>query len=754
LGDEPEQPAEKPEAESSADGAPEVSAELEEPEAAAPEGEAETEPEPDEEPAEPVEEQPAEGAAVLARDGQSQFKILVPADAPEPEAFAAAELARYIEALSGASIPVVHEAGEGDKVIAIGGLTQAELEAEGVFADGFVIDPAPDKVRIFGGEGRGALFGVYALLESLGCLWPVPGEASEVVPERPLLQVLPERVAENPRFMVRAIAEDTSYIDHDDEAQHDERVEDDLQLIDWLAKNRLNRFFVTGPDDVMELLLAEMARRGLELEAGGHILPTLLPSELFEERPGLFRMTSKGERDPSGNPCPSNEDTIEIIKENAVKYADAHPQAKMIHIWGADVLEGGWCCCQVCRELLPQDQYMKVCNAIAEALADRDIDLDYIAYHDTLDPELTVTPHEKLILLFAPRERCYGHSINDFGCERNRTYANAFRKYADIFKGQAQTLEYYHDPFLFGGVAVALQHAIADDLAFYEEMGATRAESRMAGRYSWWAHPLNLFVFARCVWDVAANVDDITWQFCNAVYREAASPMAALYDEFETGMGKAVTFGELKYPNRSDVPTQTIRDGAAAALEHLNGVRKLLREARSIADGTEAEDRVAQFREAWVFALGEIEGIAAEADALRESAAGRRAEGPLQARYLNAANAKFTDAADVYRGGVVVMSEVPDELKGAWGVLAFAPYQEALIAHLDALSQQALAAIPPEPEPEPEPAPKPEPAAEAEGEPEPEPEPASPASPDAAPPEEEPAAPEEDAAPPEPPADE
>ncbi|MFQ6097988.1 MAG: DUF4838 domain-containing protein [Armatimonadota bacterium] len=690
MGDDLEKPEEEPAQDTSAETQEEPEPEAQEPEA--------EEPPPGEE--EPEGEAPREGAAVLAHDGRSDFKILVAEDAPEPEAFAAGELARYIEALSGASLPVVHEAEEGDKVIVVGGLTPEEMDAEGVFADGFVIDPTPDRVRIFGGEGRGTLFGVYALLETLGCLWPIPGEGYEFVPKRGLLQVGPDRMAENPRFMVRALAEDSSFINHDDEQQREARILDDVLLIDWMAKNRLNRFFVGGPDDVLELLLSEMARRGIEWETGGHIIPDLLPRDLFEERPGLFRMTTKGERDPSGNLCPSNEDTIEIVKENAVKYAEAHGAAKMIHVWGEDVLEGGWCCCELCREVLPQDQYMRVCNAIAEALADRDVDLDYIAYHDTLEPELTVEPDERLILLFAPRERSYGQFINDFGSDRNRTYANAFRKYADIFKGQVQIFEYYNDPILFGGVAVPLQHVIADDLGFYEEMGATRVEALTFGRYSWWAYPLNLFAYARAAWDVSANIDDITWQFCNAVYGEAASPMAALYDEFEAGLAKVVTYGDLKYPDRTDVSAQSIRDGATAASEHLNGVRKLLREARSVAEGTDAEEEVNRFREAWIFTMGELDGIAAAADALRERAAASRAEGNLLADYLRATHAKFADAISIFRGGLDVMRDIPEEMKGPWGTHGFVRYQEALIAHLEALAQEALDAIPAEPEPE------------------------------------------------------
>jgi hypothetical protein len=47
----------------------------------------------------------------------------------------------------------------------------------------------------------------------------------------------------------------------------------------------------------------------------------LLPRELFKKDPTLFRMNDKGERTPDANLCVSCKRGLDIVCENALKYA-------------------------------------------------------------------------------------------------------------------------------------------------------------------------------------------------------------------------------------------------------------------------------------------------------------------------------------------------------------------------------------------------------------------------------------------------
>ena len=88
------------------------------------------------------------------------------------------------------------------------------------------------------------------------------------------------------------------------------------------------------------------------------------------QTPSSSRSARDGQRNPRGNLCASNDAAIAIACEGALRYMRENPECALLHIWGADVHEGAWCRCSQCAPLSPQRQYLKVVNAIAEAVAE------------------------------------------------------------------------------------------------------------------------------------------------------------------------------------------------------------------------------------------------------------------------------------------------------------------------------------------------------------------------------------------------
>src|SRR5262249_25476621 len=125
----------------------------------------------------------------LARNGHSQYRIVLATNAPPSERYAAQELQTYFEKISGARLPIV---GDTDRAtsheILLGG--NAPLAALGqridlskLGTDGFVLRTAHNRLIIAGGKPRGTLYGVYELLEQhLGVRWFTPD--LEVVPHK------------------------------------------------------------------------------------------------------------------------------------------------------------------------------------------------------------------------------------------------------------------------------------------------------------------------------------------------------------------------------------------------------------------------------------------------------------------------------------------------------------------------------------------------------------------------------------------
>jgi hypothetical protein len=191
---------------------------------------------------------------------------------------------------------------------------------------------------------------------------------------------------------------------------------------------------------------------------------------------------------------------LEIVREGALRYVKENPECAMLHVWGADVWEGAWCRCGQCSAISQQLQYLRVVNAIAEAIAmahSGDLPVAYLAYHDTLEPDPALRPLPNVWFEWAPRERCYSHAIDDPACEVNPRYLDSLKRHIDLFEGRGHIFEYYADAILFGGLGVATPATIARDLRAYHALGLAGISCLTFGAHSAIAYPVNLEAFAR-----------------------------------------------------------------------------------------------------------------------------------------------------------------------------------------------------------------------------------------------------------------
>ena len=76
-------------------------------------------------------------------------------------------------------------------------------------------------------RARAVLFGVYDLLERLGCGWCVPGD--DTVPKNKMLKMSPRRVDTRPAFQYRMMLDYPLL-----------STAQSVAIVDWLAKNRMN----------------------------------------------------------------------------------------------------------------------------------------------------------------------------------------------------------------------------------------------------------------------------------------------------------------------------------------------------------------------------------------------------------------------------------------------------------------------------------------------------------------------------------
>ncbi len=572
--------------------------------------------------------------------------IAVAAGAAAPVRFAAAELQRYLQALTAVQVPIEERASVPPHGLVLGndGIPAAPLTAAS--ADEFVIAPTPTHVRLAAGSARGLLQATYALLEQLGCRWSLHGPQEEQVPRLAASRVELQETHCTPRFTVRGYSTDMMTCHYTQPDQFASRLGEDRAFVDWMAKSGANAFFfIRHPFDTqltIPELLPEFQLRGIDLEYGGHVIPLLLPRAMYHEHPECFPEAPTGGRTDLGNLCASSAAALATAARNAVAYVREYPELRVLHLWGADVWSGAWCRCTACTALSVQDQSLKTCNTVARALAESGLGrpVCYLAYHDTIEPHIALRPEANVVAEFAPRERCYGHALNDPECVRNRRYAAALQRYVDLFDGRVRLFEYYGDAVLFCGCPVPLPEVIAADLDYYARVGVREITMLQFGAFSLWAYPVNFAVFARAALADAAAAS-VVGEYCTCLGRRAPLARTALA-ELAAVMQPVVTYGDIRRPPRA----------AAHAARILPDITAAVRRVAALAERLGAlPDGLAGYGELTRYTQLILEGVQCE---LRGTLAG-------------AGDAATAAAHAHYQRALEMMERVDRRLKGVWG---------------------------------------------------------------------------------------
>ncbi|MEP7215478.1 MAG: DUF4838 domain-containing protein [Anaerolineaceae bacterium] len=465
---------------------------------------------------------------------------------------------------------------------------ELEVVAGDGAGDGFSVELGANRVTLRGDNPRGCLNAAYWLLEQLGFCWVAPGpDGIRFVPGKQLAE---GSYREEPRFRRR-----TLILGND--ALHDDWPE----WFEWASRNRLNDIFFHDtppsrldrgqsprPSSAADLaadrsgwmlerwdadsaaIRAAASVAGMSIQFGGHHLPALLSRELFATNPEWFPMRD-GVRDARYNLCVSSEGGVAHLRIRAQAFFERFAGAAVYHLWADDIRGGGWCECPDCAGMSPSDQALFATNVLADVLAESapGARIAHLAYHDTLLPPTNVRPRENVSLLFAPRERCYAHAINDASCERNvPQYWAPFEGLLPLFANdpaRIDVFEYYSDAILFKWLAPPLLSVQPLDAEAYQSAGAGNLQNLMVTPRRWLGPPWHTWWMARCAWGSAAGVDAALGEFCGAAYPGHSREMADYYREQERAYRLILDLHDLKPTPRRDVldfsdqPAETLR---------------------------------------------------------------------------------------------------------------------------------------------------------------------------------------------------
>lgn len=343
---------------------------------------------------------------LIAAEHKAHAGIVVPQDCTPQESYAASELQHYLELMSAAAFEIGTE-NLGAVNLYIGRAARAAFADEAELGeDGFRIRTTERGAAIEGGI-RGVIYGVYELLEAMGCRFFTA--SCEKVPCMEKLYLPEIDTCQKPAFEYR----DHNYYEFIDNPR-------------FAVKARLNGHFPP-----------------ISAKCGGHMgytwfvhtFQNLVPTCIYgAAHPEYYAMYDGKRRVLHGRTqlCLSNPEVFEIALAATRTALREHPETRIISISQNDCSPG--CQCEVCRAINRAEGseaglLLRFVNGIAEKLEAEfpNVIFDTLAYnHTRVVPKLT-RPRHNVCVRLCSIECCFSHPFEACDDDRSVTLPDGSR---------------------------------------------------------------------------------------------------------------------------------------------------------------------------------------------------------------------------------------------------------------------------------------------------------------------------------------
>jgi hypothetical protein len=484
--------------------------------------------------------------------------IVIPSDATVREKFAANEMARYISKISGFDIKIeTDDCDMSENMILIGGpernaktavyISSADFECEVSGTEGFMIRSFEGNALLLAGSNkdpdgyeRGTIYAVYEFLERfLGCSFVAYGKKGtklgEYIPKTAYLEtgeILYVKSESDIKYRA-AIVQFDGYAHEkpNADAYHDLVG----NLIDWMAKNRINRIlFMLSTYELIKTggMLDDIRKRGIELTVGHHdsgmfFLPPegneRFKEKYYETHPEYFRLQEDGTRFFPADKWKGqlvydmrNQGAIRQFADNIISWIEENPYVDTVTIWPNDG-DDPQCVCDDCRDHSKMTNYSYFVNEIAKLVNKRysNIKLDMIVYLDLWEPPEDIGIGSGVVVevatwgpnyILRPFGRHDRTGLTRTGVEDN---AIAWSKKA----GKIAYYDYYMTNFSSNQVYCPMANEIIEIYESLKEKGYCIGSGTQMEAYNIWNYLFNFYVHGRKAYDTSLTFDDLAERF-------------------------------------------------------------------------------------------------------------------------------------------------------------------------------------------------------------------------------------------------
>ena len=354
---------------------------------------------------------------VLAENGKSAYRIVVADKASPATKHAAEELQKYLGEISGVKLPMVSDQQPaGPKEILLGDnvhfrALKTGIDIASLGKEGYVIRTIGNNLVIAGGPVRGALYGVYGLLEDhLGCRWFTPEVSRIPKTSRLALGAIDERQIPPLEYRDVHLA--------------------DCRDADWCARNRINAGSSLGKERGGQVSFGG----GLFVHTFNHLVP---PEKYFDKHPEYFSLVN-GERLKNHTQlCCTNPDVIRICTDGVREAMRKDPNGTAY-----SVSQNDWdshCQCPACQAVAAREgsqmgPVLQLVNRVAEAVEKEFPDkvVETLAYRWTRKPPQHMRPRPNVIIRLCSIECCFSHPLATCDSRQNKAFRSDVEAWSKI----------------------------------------------------------------------------------------------------------------------------------------------------------------------------------------------------------------------------------------------------------------------------------------------------------------------------------
>ncbi len=494
----------------------------------------------------------------LSQSGQALMPIIISPEASPAEKYAASELQKYLNQITGATFTVTENIPETGNAIYVG-LSESVLgrcpdfKFSKLGTEGILIRTVDGDLVLSGGYPRGTVYAVYTFLQNeLGCRWYAPDQ--ELVPTQADLSIGKIDMAYVPPFIYR---------EYYSEGATDKA---------FAAKMRLN-----GREFLKDI--PEEMGGGIRM-GSAHTLTNVFvkPDEHFEAHPEWFAWRKDEQKRVDKQLCKTNKalqqqvlkEVRAYLEENYATMSEGH---KMVSVSCPD--NNVYCQCETClasieREQTPAGPLIELLNVVARGIDKQypDVAVNTLAYwHTDLPPQ-----HLKVA----------DNTVVQIGTlDRNHRLPVAQTRFHKIIQGWKKSAKHLYiwdyDANFRNFMQPHPNHfVVGQSLKYYHQNGVKGVFLQGSWGPAAELYAMRTWVYGQLLWDPTLDDKKLMIEFCKNYYGEGGKYILRYIDHINEAVNRKKAFflgaynhSTHKWLTLEDMNTATkLIDAAAKAVEN------------------------------------------------------------------------------------------------------------------------------------------------------------------------------------------